>query len=159
MDVDGLPFNNRPSRQPSTVYNRFFAYQRCWIGISRHSSHHITVDALDESARSITQVGRAFCDRVQHGLNIGRRAGDDTEDFARGSLLFQRFLQFGEQPDVFDGDDCLIGEGFEKSDLLVGKWADFGSANQNSSDCDVFAKQWCSQESMNTEWFRESIAF
>ena len=30
-------------------------------------------------------------------------------------------LQFFEQPHVLDGDDRLVGEGFEQCDLLVGK--------------------------------------
>ena len=61
------------------------------------------------------------------------------KDFARRSLLFQRFLQLGEQPDVLDGDDRLIGESFEKSDLLVRKGSYFGALNNNYTDGNVLA--------------------
>src|SRR5262245_66164872 len=47
---------------------------------------------------------------IQDGLNVCRRAGDDAQDFTRRSLLFQRFLQFVEQPHVLDRDYRLIGE-------------------------------------------------
>ena len=40
------------------------------------------------SSRSILR------DHIQHRLNIGRRAGNDTQNFARRSLLLQRFLEF-----------------------------------------------------------------
>ena len=45
------------------------------------------------------------------------------KDFTRGSLLLQRFLEFLEQPHVLDGDDGLIGEGFEQLDLRRGEGA------------------------------------
>ena len=61
-----------------------------------------------------------ICDhRVEHRLEIRGRACNDPQNLARGSLLFQRFgkvavpgLQFLKQPDVFDGDHRLVGEGF-----------------------------------------------
>ena len=43
------------------------------------------------------------------------------KDFTRGRLLFQRFLEFLEQPHVLDGDHGLIGEGFEQLDLRRGE--------------------------------------
>ena len=49
---------------------------------------------------------------------------------ARRRLMLQRFgefrvalLQFFEQPHVLDGDDRLVGEGFEQLDLSVGERA------------------------------------
>ena len=54
-----------------------------------------------------------LCHSIQHRLNIGRRAGDDTQDLTRRSLLLQRFLQLLEQPDVLERDHGLISEGFE----------------------------------------------
>ena len=64
-----------------------------------------------------------FSDHVQHRLNVGRRAGDDAQDFTRRGLLLQRFFEFLEQPHVLDGDDRLIGEGFKQLDLRRGEGA------------------------------------
>ena len=43
-------------------------------------------------------------------------------------------LDFFEQPHVLDGDDGLIGEGFEQVDLLFGERPDLGAAND---DCPI----------------------
>jgi hypothetical protein len=59
-----------------------------------------------------------FGNYVKNRLNIRRRAGDDAQDFTGGRLLFQRFLEFLEQPHVLNGDDSLVGESLEQSDLL-----------------------------------------
>ena len=60
----------------------------------------------------ITQPRGILRDHIQHRLDIGRRAGDDAQDFTRRRLLLQRFLEFLEQPHVLDGDHRLIGESF-----------------------------------------------
>ena len=65
--------------------------------------------------------------RIQYRLNIRRRAGDDAQNFARRSLLLQRFLEFLEQPHVLDGDHRLVGEGFEQLDLRRGEGAHLGA--------------------------------
>ena len=57
------------------------------------------------------------------------------------------FLQFVKQPHVLDRDHRLVGEGFEKRDLLFGKRTDLRASNVNSSDHKPFAKQWCGQNS------------
>ena len=75
----------------------------------------------------IAQSRGIFCDHIQHRLDIRRRAGDDAQDFARRSLLFQRFLEFLEQPHVLDGDHRLVGEGFEQFDLRRGEGAHLGA--------------------------------
>ena len=53
---------------------------------------------------------------------------DHPEDLAGRRLLVQRLgqvlvtrLQFLEQPHILDGDDCLIGEGFEQGHLGIGE--------------------------------------
>ena len=54
---------------------------------------------------------------IEHRLKFARRAGDDLQHLAGGSLLLQRLAeivgalaQFVEQPRVLDGDDGLGGE-------------------------------------------------
>ena len=54
-------------------------------------SRMIAASLQPHSARSV------LGNRIQHRLNIRRRAGDDAQDFARRRLLLQRFLEFVEQ--------------------------------------------------------------
>ena len=77
----------------------------------------------------------------KHRLNIRRRAGNDPQDFTRGRLLLQRFLQFLEQPDVLNGDDRLVGEGFEKGNLFVRKRSNFRASNENRSNRNALSQQ------------------
>ena len=83
------------------------------------SQHHII---------NPTNPRRALDDGVEHRLHVGRRAADDAEHLGRCRLMLQglaqfcvALLQFFEQPHVLDGDDGLIGEGFEKLDLFIGR--------------------------------------
>jgi hypothetical protein len=41
----------------------------------------------------LAQAHRVSADGVEHGLNVGRRAGDDAEDRAGSHLLFQRLVK------------------------------------------------------------------
>ena len=70
-----------------------------------------------------TNPDRTLSNGVQHRLNIRWRAGDDAEDLARRHLLIQGFLQFVEQPNIFDGNDSLVGKGLKQSDLRRGEGA------------------------------------
>src|SRR5262245_38202142 len=65
----------------------------------------------------VAQLGRSLRNNIEHRLHVRRRAGDNAEDFAGRSLLLQRLLELVEQPDIFYGDDGLVGEGFEELDL------------------------------------------
>ena len=68
---------------------------------------------------------------MKHRLQITGRAGDDLKDLRGRSLLLQRFseiiralAQLVEQPRVLDGDGCLIGEGLNEINLVVGERPD-----------------------------------
>ena len=94
-----------------------------------------------------TNSGGALDDSIEHRLHVGRRAADDAEHLGRRRLMLQRlaqfcvaFLDFFEQAHVFDGDDRLSGEGFEKSDLLVSERSNFGRRIMNCADRKSFAK-------------------
>ena len=73
-------------------------------------------------------------DRVEHRLQIGRRAADDVENIAvavwcsRDRSIVGARLQLVEQPDVFDRDHRLVGEGGDELDLLVVKGSTSGRA-------------------------------
>ena len=82
----------------------------------------------------VAQPRRILRNRIQHRLNIRRRAGDDTQDFTRRRLLLQRFLEFVEQPHVLDCDDRLVGEGFEELDLRRGEGAHLDATRAQRSN-------------------------
>src|SRR5215831_15618696 len=84
------------------------------LSMHRYMLKDITIDAINQNVARIAQPCGSSRDRVEHWLNVGRRAGDDTQDFTRRSLLLQRFLEFLEQPDVLECDDRLVSEGLEE---------------------------------------------
>src|SRR5262249_18026314 len=78
--------------------------------ISRDTGHYARVP--------IQQADGTAHDRVEHRLHVRLRTADDAQDVAGGGLPAQRrgqltvtCLELGEQPDVLDGDDRLVGEG------------------------------------------------
>ncbi len=90
------------------------------------------------SKRRIVSIGRAAEARgalghdVHHGLEVGRRAGDDPQDLGGGRLLLQGLgqlavpgLELREQPHVLDRNDRLVGEGLEQRDLRLGEESAF----------------------------------
>src|SRR5262249_16412439 len=90
------------------------------------SSLKIPVDAKDQRIARLAQPRRILRHSIQNWLHIRRRAGDDAQDLTRRSLLLQRLLEFLEQSHVFDGNDGLIGEGFEQLNLRRSEGADLG---------------------------------
>ena len=74
------------------------------------TKHYENIESLAEPARGID-------DGVQHRLQLGRRATDDVEHFARRGLVVEGLLQlptarlnFLEQTGVLDGYHRLIRE-------------------------------------------------
>src|SRR5262249_16087901 len=65
-----------------------------------HSLKAVTNDPHDHSISCIAQLGRVLRDRVQHWLDVCRRASDHAQDFTGRSLLLQRLLEFVEKPHV-----------------------------------------------------------
>jgi hypothetical protein len=80
------------------------------------------------------QAPCARCNHIQYRLNVGRRAGDDTEDFARRSLLLQRLFEFLEQPHVLDRYNSLVGERFKQLDLRWGEGSHLDPARSHSAN-------------------------
>ncbi len=81
----------------------------------------LAIELTDMTFCRAGQFHRIGDHRVQHRLNIGRRAGDDTQDFARRRLLFQCLFEFLEQPHVLDSNHGLVGKSFEEFDLRWGE--------------------------------------
>ena len=72
--------------------------------------------------------------RLEHWLQLTRRATDDTQHLRGRGLLLQRLgeiararLHLVEQPHVLDRDHRLVGEGGDQLDLLVGERPDLGA--------------------------------
>src|SRR5262245_65650581 len=80
-------------------------------------------------------------DRIQHRLNISWRASDDAQNLTRRRLLFQRFLEFLEQPHVLNGDHGLVGKGFKELDLGRSEGTNLGSTCvQRSNEFSLLTK-------------------
>src|SRR5262249_22212608 len=78
---------------------------------------------------------------VEHRLQIEGRAADHLEHVGSGSLLLQRFAQLAEQARVLDGDDGLLGEGCQKSDVILLERSHLGPANYDSAERTTFPYQ------------------
>src|SRR5262245_23221519 len=58
---------------------------------------------------------------LEYRLQLTGRRTDDAQHLGRRRLLLKRLPQLIEQPRVLDGDDGLVGEGFDQFDLPIGK--------------------------------------
>src|SRR5262245_36411677 len=133
MDVDRLPLNNGSPTGASTNDRSLHFYD--WhCSIVCHALKGICLDAKNYSILSFTQPGRIFCDYVQHRLNVGRRAGNDAQDFTCRRLLLQRLLEFVEKPHILNGDHGLVCEGLKQLDLRRGEGTRLDVACSKSSN-------------------------
>src|SRR5262249_4439116 len=89
----------------------------------------------------LAQPGGPLDKRVEHCLEIEGRAADHVEHVGGGGLLLQRFAQLVEQPRVLDGDDGLVGEGCQKSDVILLERSHLGPANYDSAERTTFPYQ------------------
>jgi len=53
--------------------------------------------------------------------------------------LLERLTQFGEQPQVLDGDHSLVGKDLEDLDVLVGESLNMAARQHHDADRGVFA--------------------
>src|SRR5215468_5725403 len=117
--------------------------------VERATAKDLAVESEDVSIAAITELRRVLDERVQHWLKIECRAVDDLEDLRRGSLLIQRLgqvlvtrLQLGEQPDVLDGDDGLVGESFQQLDMVVREQARLGAPHRDRTGYHALPQHW-----------------
>src|SRR5262245_10735525 len=82
----------------------------------------------------VAQPHRGFNQRVEHRLQIERRAADDLEHISGGGLLLQRLAQLVEQARVLYGDDGLLSEVAQELDMLVTEWFDLLAEYQDRAD-------------------------
>ncbi len=79
------------------------------------------VDARRIDGDLLANRDRRLRQRIEHSLQIERRAADHLEHVGGGGLLLQRFAQLVEQARILDRDDGLGGEILDQFDLLVGE--------------------------------------
>ena len=110
---------------------------------------------VDDSAIGSGELDRVSNDRAQHSLEIKSRA-DRLADFSQRFQFSDRSRQFArprfqflEQPDVLDGDDRLVGKGFEKRNLLSVNGRTSVRRIMNSPDGRSLAQQWRRENSAN----------
>ena len=94
-------------------------------------NHNVSFAESQHHVINPTNPRRTLDDGIEHRLHVRGRAADDAEHLGGCGLMLQSLaqfcvalLQFLEQPDVLDCDHGLVGEGFEKLDLLLGEWTD-----------------------------------
>ena len=92
----------------------------------RDERESVAVPAVDGGVERFAQPGRALRDGVEHGLDVGWRARDGSQDLGGGGLLLEGLgeiavarLDLGEQAHVLDRDHGLIGEGLEQGKVAV----------------------------------------
>src|SRR5262249_28646350 len=85
------------------------------------------VELVDDPAVATGELDGAADDGLEHGLELECGA-DSSADFTERAKLRDRLREIArarlhllEQPHVLDRNHCLVGEGFDELDLLVGE--------------------------------------
>src|SRR5690348_8882094 len=106
------------------ISTNFNATNTYGTGVSPEN-RKVTVVESQRNVINLANCRRALDDGIEHRLHIRRRTADDSEHLGRCGLMLQGFAQFCvalaeflEQPHILNGNDGLVGEGFQKSDLL-----------------------------------------
>ena len=105
------------------------------------------VEHVHNSGIGAGELGRLGDDGVQHGLQV-ERGVDRLADLAERAQLLDRLRKFArarlhlvEQPHVLDRDHCLVGEGCDQLDLLVGERPHLVRAQDQHADRAPLAQQ------------------
>ena len=119
--------------------------------------YQLAVEPEHSVRRRLAQPHRIRGDRIEHGLRVRLRPGDDPEHLGRRGLLLERHgqvpvarLQFLEQADVLDGDDGLGGEGLEQLHLIVREGGDVRPRHGDRPDRVAFAEHRHGQDAPDT---------
>ena len=109
--------------------------------VVRRQMQLLAIEPMQDTEACVAQLLGASDDRIEHRLDVGRRAADDPQDVGRRGLLLQGLgevgvlgLQLAEQSHVLDSDDGLIGERLEQRDLGVGKGSRLGAVDIDGAD-------------------------
>ncbi|MGB7670831.1 MAG: hypothetical protein WBM31_07100, partial [Pseudolabrys sp.] len=91
------------------------------IVIVSHTLIDFTVTAKQLTTFRLAQANSRLDQRIEHRLQIERRATDDLEHVGCGRLLLEGFTQLIQQARILDGDDGLGSKSRYQIDLLLGK--------------------------------------
>jgi hypothetical protein len=92
MDMDRLPVNDCSTSGCATIQDATHtAHSTCHGNRAkvRSKAQKITIDAKDGSILRVTQLRSSLGNRIEHGLEVRRRASDHPEDVAGGGLAFE----------------------------------------------------------------------
>ena len=91
MDMDRLAIDNRSTRGRATIDDASPAQSSHHGDRSkvRSETKQIAIDAKDGSIFRVTESRRSLGNRIEHGLKVGRRAGDHPQDVASRRLPFE----------------------------------------------------------------------
>ena len=104
------------------------------LAVHRHRAKVVPFPQKQITQFSFADAGSVLQHRVEHWLQVARRAADRLEHVGSGSLLLQGFTQLVQQPRVVDGDHRLVGEIADKLDLLFGKRTNLLAIDDDSPD-------------------------
>jgi hypothetical protein len=114
----------------------------------RYEAQTIAKHLKDRGVIRIAQARGGLDQRIKYPLHIERRPADDLQNVGGGRLLVQCLLQLTgpglhllEQPRVLDGDNSLVGESFEQTDLLIREESDLIAPSLNVTDCQTVLEQ------------------
>src|SRR5262245_63799081 len=110
--------------------------------------------------------GRTLENRFEHGSDVRRRTRDNAQNLAGRGLLIEclgeravLLLQLREEPDVFDGDDRLVGEGLQEIYLFFREWLNLCASERHHPDCDALAQYRNAHDTAVAELPGECAAF
>src|SRR5262245_5403341 len=96
------------------------------LPVVRDEAQTIANHLKDRGVIRTAQARRGLDQRIEYFLHVEGRPADDLQNIGGSRLLIQGFCQLAfarllslEESRVLDGDDSLVGEGLDQSDLLV----------------------------------------
>jgi hypothetical protein len=110
-----------------------------WVARSWNRSAPASYSKIAQPAPPASWLARED-DRVEHHLDVERRAHGPADLAQRGQLLdrlrqlARTGLQLREEPNVLHGDDGLVGEGLQQLDLALGERPGLGSDHHYDAD-------------------------
>ena len=120
MNVNDVTSGQNPARQgvvfrPENEFLQELLFAGCQPPV-RSKAVAVALRLQNDPLVRLAELRGRLDQRIQHGLQVERRAADDLEHVGGGGLLLQRFpeivgafAQLAKQPRVLDGDDGLLG--------------------------------------------------
>ena len=153
----------RPINDPRPGLNRVLRKVLDVLGLGIVGAGDVVLPVVQPEEESIFRLAkppRCVEDHINNGLDIGRRAADDTQHLRGRGLLLQCFgkvagarLHLVEQAHVLDRDHRLVGESSDQLDLLGRKRLGRRSRHRHDAHAASLSKQW------NSEHCTESAEF